>query len=281
MARRSRLAILFFLVPIALNACSTVSFFTPPYEHARRLAARAKFVPLLLKTNVFELRGFVTQGNAPNGQMSVYIEGDGKPWPSSTTPPRNPSPLDPVGLRLAIASSSTPVAYLARPCHFLEVKATEACGLKYWTHARFAPEVVESVSIAIDRIKARVAAKQIRLVGFSGGGVLAALVSARRSDVFSLVTVAAPLDLDAWTSHHNATPMHGSLRPTDNLQSLRQISQIHFSGSDDRIVPLSVLRSYLAKLGSSLDVRVVEIPNFNHQCCWADQWASILEEYVP
>jgi len=55
---------------------------------------------------------------------------------------------------------------------------------------RFAPEVINSFSRAIDTLKEKSGAKYVELVGYSGGGAIAVLVAAGRSDVVGVRTVA-------------------------------------------------------------------------------------------
>jgi esterase/lipase len=50
---------------------------------------------------------------------------------------------------------------------------------------------------AVTALKRASGASRLRLVGYSGGGVMAMLLAARRDDVAQVVTIAAPLRLAA------------------------------------------------------------------------------------
>ena len=90
-----------------------------------------------------------------------------------------------------------------------------SCVQKYWTGYRFALEVIEASNITVSQLKARYAADNIRLVGYSGGGAVAAFIAARRNDVVQLVTVAGNIDPAAWTKRHRMSQLSGSLNPAD------------------------------------------------------------------
>jgi hypothetical protein len=278
-ARRYCLATLFLFIAVAASSCGTQSLFTTPFEHAHSLATQAGFKPIALKTQHFDLKAFIKPSANPDYGITIYLEGDGRPWASSFRPPRDPSPLDPLGLRLATVASMAPIAYIARACQFLDAKALESCPSRYWTYARFAPEVVNATSLAVDQLKTRTNSNRVHLVGFSGGGVIAALVAAQRKDVASLITIAAPLDLRVWTEHHGITPMYGSLQPTDFVETLHKIPQIHFVGTNDAVSPSLVQQSFLTKLGQPTTARIVAIEGYNHQCCWAENWSKLLNNH--
>lgn len=88
-------------------------------------------------------------------------------WISSDMPSTDPTPTDPLALKLALAHPEGQAVYLARPCQFT---GTDRCARKYWTDTRFSVEVVRAMNLAIDQLKARFSAQEIELVGYSGGG---------------------------------------------------------------------------------------------------------------
>ncbi len=198
-----RLAIFFCLAAAALagSGCAAVEFFESGLARASRLAAERGWRARAFDAPPFTLYGQVKPlaGAAP--VVTVYIEGDGAPWRDLFSPPADPTPRDPVALRLALEDPAPAVVYLARPCQYVARMAPPAarhCDPRYWTGARFAPEAVAAVNAAIDRAKRESGAARIRLVGYSGGGVIAALLAERRDDIELLVTVAAPLDVAGW-----------------------------------------------------------------------------------
>lgn len=219
-----------------------------------------------------------TRAGQPGGQgesLSLYIEGDGYAWMRPDRPSQDPTPRHPVALALAARDPATPLVYLARPCQF--IRGPE-CTPDLWTHRRFSPEVVAALDAAITELMRAHGTRRLRLVGYSGGGVLAALVAAGRVDVEALVTLAAPLDLDAWTSLHRVSPFPGWSSPVHHAEALRQIPQLHLVGEDDSIVPAEVVRAYLRKV-RPLQGTFRVVPKTAHTCCWEAQWPGLLQAW--
>lgn len=126
------------------------------------------------------------------------------------------------------------------------------------------------------------------LVGFSGGGAVAALAAAQRSDVLALATVAGNLDHVSWTDHHRVTPLHGSLNPADAAGQLTRLPQIHFVGDRDRVVPRLVVESFIQRLGPGHLAQLKIVHGADHICCWDQNWPefrnlleSIIEAEAP
>lgn len=205
--------------------------------------------------------------------LNVYIEGDGAAWQTPFHPPRDPTPLQPTALALAAADPAPAVAYLGRPCQYLDAAELAACSPEYWTNSRFAPEVVTAYMAFLDRLKETNGARTLRLVGYSGGGVLATLLAARRSDVERLVTVASPLAVAEWAAWQQATPLLGSLDPAADVK-LPLPPATHFVGGRDSVVPPHVVAPFAARSGG----RLRTVPEFDHQCCWSRDWPRLLEE---
>lgn len=208
----------------------------------------------------------------PTEVLRVYIEGDGAAWQTPFHPPRDPTPLQPTALALAAADPAPAVAYLGRPCQYLDADELVACSAEYWTNSRFAAEVVTAYMAFLDRLKETSGARTLRLAGYSGGGVLAALLAERRSDVEGLVTVASPLAVAEWTAWHQATPLSGSLDPAADVKPLPPAT--HFVGGRDSVVPPHVVAPFAARSGGGLRT----VPEFDHQCCWSRDWRRLLEE---
>lgn len=124
----------------------------------------------------------------------------------------------------------------------------------------------------LDRLKAATGTERLVLVGYSGGGVVAALLAARRTDVERLITVAAPLPVAEWASLHRLTPLAGSLDP-DSVVA-RASEAVHLVGAEDDIVPPTLLAGFVQRHGG----RLRETPGFDHRCCWARDWKRLLEE---
>lgn len=259
---------------IALTGCAGLSP-QDRREHADRLAARADWQKLRLPTDAFILSAYVPKHIGPADTLTVYIEGDGQAWLTRSQASSDPTPRNPVGLELALRHPQGTAVYLARPCQYVEAADAKNCRQTFWTGGRFAPQVIEASSQAIDTLKQRVGATRLVLVGYSGGAAVAALVAARRRDVVRLVTVAGNLDHRAWTKLHGLPALEESLNPADEWHALRTLPQRHFVGGCDEIVGRRVTDAYLARFPSNQQPEVVTIPDFDHVCCWVEKWDSI------
>lgn len=235
--------------------------------------------PAVIRTGKFALWSF-SRLTRPGAEIRVYIEGDGLAFLDAYRPSPDPTPVDPLALRLAARDPSPNVLYLARPCQYPTRTGQKGCGLEYWTSHRYAPEIVAALDRAITDVLAKSGSGPITLIGFSGGGTAAALTAARRSDVARVVTVAANLDHAAWTKLDDSTPLGGSLNPPEFAERLGRIPQIHLAGDEDDIVPLSVIESYRRALPASADIRIVRFPRYDHTCCWVEAWPEILARWL-
>lgn len=255
-------------------ACSVIPTPAERRAHADTLAAAHGWQRTVIPVGGFDLVAYAPQSIRQSAQLTVYFEGDGFAWLNSATPSADPTPRDPLGLRLALAQPAGNVAYLGRPCQFLNIEPA-ACPPRYWTQARFAPEVLEASDKAVDVLKARFGATRLTLVGYSGGAAVAALLAARRHDVEGMISVAGNLDHRAWTSHHRVQSLSGSLNPVDVVDKLLGVQQWHWVGSEDPVIPASLVLSFAEHFPPAQRPVVEVIPGFDHQCCWEKEWPSI------
>lgn len=258
-----------------MAGCQGASVFETPAQFADRLAERSGMKKKLFVTTSFTITGYVRRSAAPSRLLAVYLEGDGRAWLGRYRLAPDPSPRNPMALRLAVQHRADPVVYLARPCQFTVAATSRGCRPEYWAGRRYAPEVVAAVDEAIDQALALTGARRLLLVGYSGGGAIASLVAAGRDDVDRVVTVAGTLDHEAWTEFHGVSPLRGSLNPAAT-KGLRDVPQIHFVGADDDVVPPLVARSYLARLGRGANARLIVVPGYTHRCCWVENWPELL-----
>ena len=107
---------------------------------------------------------------------------------------------------------------------------------KYWTTARFAPEVAAAQAQAIKQL---VHHNPVTLVGFSGGAQIAGLVAVTNPDikVQKIITIGGNLDHPSWTEHHRVPPLSDSADLNDYREAFAQFKQIHYVGAKDTIMP--------------------------------------------
>lgn len=254
------------LTMLSLNGCST------PDLETRQLGAQS-IVPathekLTLATQSFDLRSYTPRDKSPKPELRVFIEGDGFAWERRDRPSSDPTPITQTVLSLVAASTQTNLVYLARPCQFVGADSRN-CQETLWTNGRYSEPVVASLGQALDQLKARFKSDRLVLIGYSGGGTLAALIAARRADVSGFVTLAAPLDTTAFTDLHQVSPMTESLNPMDQVHILSRIPQTHFAGTADEIVPPSLIYTYQQALADTRCGEIVNVPA-DHWSGWTD-----------
>ncbi|MCR9241661.1 MAG: hypothetical protein NXH87_09805 [Rhodobiaceae bacterium] len=249
---------------LSLNGCSA------PDLKARQLGATstvpATYEELTLATQSFDLRSYAPRDKSPRQELRIFIEGDGFAWERRDRPSPDPTPITQTVLSLVAASNQPNLIYLARPCQFVGARSRN-CQESLWTNERYSEAVVSSLNQAIDHLMTEYKAKHLILIGYSGGGTLAALLAARRSDLSGFVTLAAPLDTAAFSEFHNVSPMTGSLNPMDQAHLLSRIPQIHFAGDKDKIVPLQLVLTYQHALAND-QCSMIITASADHRSGW-------------
>lgn len=216
----------------------------------------------------------------PVNSIRVYIEGDGFAWKSRTQPSDDPTPHQPTGLKLAAADPGQNVLYLARPCQFIGPPLPATCQVNWWTNDRFSAVVIDTMNEALEVFASRYPGAKLDMVGYSGGGNIAALLAARRKDVRSLRTVAGNLDVAWVNTMHNVTPMPNAISAIDRAAELRTLPQIHYSGDADKTVPVDVARRFQQVVGGNC-IRVEVVSGMTHSADWAAIWPQLLKNPLP
>lgn len=257
------------LVSLALGACTALPSPRERQDHADNLAAARQWQKGTLATPPFTLRTYEPAVPRQGETLAVYIEGDGLAWLNPSQPSADPTPVSPLLLQLALAQREGKAAYLARPCQYAEAGALP-CAQRYWTDGRFAAEVIDAMDRALDQLKAHQGARALVLVGYSGGGAVAALLAARRSDVTRLVTIAGNLDHRAWTAYHRLTPLDASLNAADQAERLAATPQIHWIGGRDTVMPAALAHRWPTVLQGPRQENLKLVPEANHGQGWPD-----------
>jgi hypothetical protein len=225
-----------------------------------------------LKTTWVRGQGYrhrLFQRGADDGPLHVYLEGDGRPWLTRRRISADPTPHNALALRLMLRDPA-PSAYLGRPCY--HGSATDpGCAPWIWTHGRYSEPVIASMADALRKIAG--VDRELTLIGYSGGGTIAMLLAPRLPNVTRVVTVAANLDIAAWTRHHGFSPLTDSMNPADMAPLPAGIAQLHLAGGRDRNVPPRLSATAVARQpGASFRV----LPRYDHRCCWERDWPALI-----
>lgn len=176
----------------------------------------------------------ITNNNQP---IHIYIEGDGHAFYTNGTPTADPTPLDSFMRNLAATDSTVNVAYIARPCQFV---IDSHCDIHDWTDARFSEKNINSVAGAIKQIAD---GRDIILIGYSGGALVTGIIIRDNPDmkIKKWITIAGVLNHHDWTNHFG----DATLDKSQDLDSLPRVSQIHYVGDKDDVVPIALSQKWI------------------------------------
>lgn len=275
--------LLLAILSFSFTGCLTVPSSDERISTADRIAQEAGFRRTRVRTAPFLLTAY-TKIREPGQPLHIYIEGDGYAWVTRNRVSGDPTPRLPLALELAAEDPAPNVVYLARPCQYTPMEMNSACEEAYWTGKRFSEEVVSSMDQAVDHFvlgpqgqRENVKSPGIHLIGYSGGGTVAVLLAARRQDVLNLRTVAGNLDPAGFNEFHEVSPMEeGSLDPMGAAEKLRSLPQVHFSGTEDPVVPPFIAENFAKRSESPGCVHVMEVDGADHVNGWTEAWPRLL-----
>ena len=271
---------------LTLGACNSPA----PLRHevAQRIASPAWMVKRPIETGLFTLTAYERM-HERNEPVNIYIEGEGVAQRNNQEDtPFNPTPTNPVGLHLSAMDKANNVAYISRPCQYQHMTHydhplphAEECAKEFFGDKRFSSEVITAYHSALDNIERQYGTNGFHLIGYDGGGAIAAILAAQRDDVLSLRTVAGNLDHDAQSADLGLPLMTGSLNAIDYVADLRDVPQHHFIGGQDETVRPIVLNSYLQALGPSPCVDYTMIQEAENERGWVEKWPGLLKLETP
>ena len=272
--RKNIYTMILLFAAVSILGCATMPVFMSRMSVADGIAGKAGFTKEYIKAGDFTLMTY-QRFNRRSDSINIYIEGDGRAWETKYRLSDDPTPSNPVALRLAVADPADNIAYIARPGQY-PLSGIPECGSKYWSGFRFAEEVINSFNRTIDRLKEKSRARHVELVGYSGGGAIAVLVAARRSDVVALRTVAGNLNPKAFCKYHHVSRLEGSMDPMDVAQETLLLPQRHFVGAKDLVVPEFIAQSFVKQEGDRTYDRITIVAGATHSNGWQEHWKELL-----
>lgn len=256
-----------YCVAFLLTGCAA------PETLLNREAERLHLTRSVVEGTEFQHLIYFNKTHKHNGELHVYLDGDGSPWLRHRFVSGNPTPRNPLVLRL-MAQDPVSSVYLGRPCYF-GFGTKPPCSAILWTNQRYSNTVIDSMIAALRKIRHLLRPKKTVLIGFSGGGALAMLMAERLEDVGAIVTIAGNLDPDAWAERHHYAPLTGSENPARHPPLPGSIFQLHLAGEKDANVSPDLISSALQHQPSP---RLIVLPDADHDCCWEPLWPSILKQ---
>ncbi len=261
------------LLLLQLSGCAT------PSERFESSAKSLGLTSIEIIGEPFRHRIYLNRRTATQSDTTpvvhVYLDGDGTPWEMKRWIAEDPTPRNPLILRL-MAADKEPSILLGRPCYY-GLHSTDKCHNSLWTSKRYSTEVVESMATALRKWLTNSKTASVVLIGYSGGGTLATLLAPYFEHTSIVVTVAANLNTSAWSLHHGYLPLDASLNPIDAQPLPAKIKQIHLAGVNDDNVPALIIQSFSRRQANAV---YLPIDGFDHACCWADLWPDILKRYI-
>lgn len=266
--------IVFLSVIVSLAGCASRPS-VEPIDHAQQLTLQGGWQSRVLKTDSYALMSFGARPSGPHEVLTVYIEGDGYAWVAGRYPSDDPTPRDPIALRLALAQPDGEVAYLARPCQYVLKQNKSHCTASVWTRDRFSAEVLEAMNQGLEQLKRVYGARQLILVGYSGGARIALELAARRQDIELVVTVAGNLDPQAWVQAFGMLPLSQSMDTAVLVQATQGVTQLHLVGDQDVVIPKALTEQFVDRFKGSPRPLIEVVQENTHGCCWVEQWPEI------
>lgn len=263
---------LFLCLPLITPGCAS------PSEKFIDAAMQLGLSNQLVAGFPYQHRLFVNhQANRSNTieELHVYLDGDGTPWRTRTRIADDPTPRNPLILEM-MTKDPTPAVLLGRPCYY-GLNSSPLCNESLWTSHRYSAVVVESMAMAIRQWMSAKKINHLVLIGFSGGGALATLLASRLNETSAVITIAANLDIAAWSRHHGYSPPADSLNPAKDAHIPANIRQIHLAGLQDSNVPAEIIESFSRAQKSAI---YLQLPEYDHVCCWLDIWPEILKSQL-
>ena len=235
------------------------------------LAQQSNYTPSIINSSQFPIQIFTQNHNSSHAV--IYLEGDGLVLNRYGDVAWNSTPTDPMALRLA-SVDTRPLTKIVinRPFHYVESINPDS---RYWTTARYAPKVLQSIVDVIKNCQQQFHFETIEFVAYSGGASVALLLTKHFKNITRIVSFAGNLDHKNWTSYHGTQPLFESLDPMENKEFMRQVPQTHFLGSSDANTTIELGQAYKQQINSDR-ISIVPVAGFDHDSNWPSVWQEWL-----
>lgn len=235
-----------------------------------RLAEESNLESRWIKTAYF--RHLVLSNARDGAHLRIYIEGDGSPWARRSRVAVDPTPTNPVLLRLMHLADHAAV-YLGRPCYF--GSATDSnCDSSWWTFNRYSRQVIESMCAVANALIEERKADTVQLVGYSGGAALVIGMTTCTDRLAAITTIAGNLTPAAWTQYHGYTPLDDLTLVNFATQAPATVSEMHWQCESDQEIPTVITANYFAARPKAARTIVKEC---GHSSGWDHFWPRLVQ----
>ena len=202
-------------------------------------------------------------------EVIVYIEGDGLSWIDRFTPSSDPTPVDPLTFKLAKLDQNPNVIYLARSCQYIR---NNECRKEIWTKLQYSKPIIGLYEEILEEIAQR--HSKVHLIGYSGGSVIAMhLASLDKKKVKSVRTIAGNINPNEFTKLLNLSSYQTSINLDLIDDKIKDISQTHFYGNKDKVIPKEIYSNYQDQYLNNSCVKITKA-NASHIKGWQKFWKN-------
>jgi pimeloyl-ACP methyl ester carboxylesterase len=225
----------------------------------QRVATGAGLNVAWVDTGAF--RHLVIANAHPDRHLRIYIEGDGLPWILERRIAIDPTPANPLLLRL-MADDTHAAVYLGRPCYF-GTATSGSCEPAFWTAERYGSAVVRSMCDAANRLSLERRSRSVALIGYSGGAAIAIAMRSCTLGLNSITTIAGNLDVEAWAKYHKYSPLVPPV-PAETASGAA-VAETHWQCRGDRKIPPHITDRYFEKRP---EARRILVDDCGHDTGW-------------
>ncbi len=183
--------------------------------------------------------------------IRFYIEGNG-----------NPTPNEPMALKLAVKDPYINVIALSRPCQYSQNSLCKNEDI--WSRQQYNPEVMRELEEVVVYYIQKYKAPDVEFVAYDGGAPVAFHLAQQLGRVNKIVTIAGILDTTAYANQNNLPPFVNARNPIDSAKKISQIPQIHFVGGKDRQTTHAMAERFVSKLQNPKLALVKIAPDMGH-----------------
>lgn len=253
----------YLVILVILNACAVSNI------DDRQLNIvdlnKDKYSENTYKQDLFNI--FSLKKTKNNDVLIVYIEGDGLAWSNRFTPSSDPTPINPLAFRLALKDKSENIIYLARPCQYI---LSANCNKDIWTNLQYSDSVLGVYEAIFESLSDNY--REVHVVGYSGGAAIAIYIASLENlNIKSIRTVAGNINPDEISELLNLSGYEKSINFYSLEKKIKNISQIHYYATKDKVVPKKLHLDYAERNFQNLCTKIQPV-SATHSDGWIDFW---------
>ena len=89
-------------------------------------------------------------------------------------------------------------------------------------------------------------------------------------NIKKIITIAGNLDHLAWTQYHKLPPLNESMNLADYHYQFAQIPQIHYVGTEDKVIPPVLVGEFVGD-----EDLIIKVKNASHNSGWEEIYQKV------